>query len=127
MGRYAKNQDGRSNGRTSYRLCRAGDGMLLGVCKGVADYLDISVGLVRILVLALLFATGFLPVTAAYVLAGLLLPKAPPAAAAEDFSSSARTLRDIQDTMERLDGRIRRMEDAVTCSSFDWEERLRRR
>lgn len=125
MDRYSKTRDSRSDGRASYRLYRAEDGMVLGVCKGVADSLDISAGLVRILLLVLLFATGFLPVTAVYVLAGLLLPKAPPAAT-EAFSSRAETLRDIRDTMERLDGRIRRMEDAVTRSSFDWEERLRR-
>lgn len=125
MGRYNKTRDCRSEGRTSYRLYRAGDGMALGVCKGLADYLDISAGLVRIVFLVLLFATDFLPAMAVYVLAGLLLPKAPPAAT-EAFSPRAETLRDIRDTMERLDGRIRRMEDAVTRSSFDWEERLRR-
>ena len=120
------------------RLYRARDGLLLGVCKGVADYLFISAWLVRVIVALLFLATGFWPAGVIYLLLGIFLSKAPlpgreaygdsDGAASSFPSGGARTalLRDLRERIQRLDGRVRRMEDAVTRSSFDWEARLRK-
>ncbi|MCW8845930.1 MAG: PspC domain-containing protein [Gammaproteobacteria bacterium] len=52
------------------------NGMLLGVCAGVADYLDTSVLLVRVVaVLVLIFL--FIPAVLSYLIAGLLLREPP--------------------------------------------------
>ena len=52
------------------------NGLLLGVCAGVADYLDTNVILVRaVTVLALFFL--FIPTVLSYVTAGLLLREPP--------------------------------------------------
>lgn len=48
-----------------------------GVCSGFAEYLDIDVTLVRILTLAVICITGFVPGFIAYLLAWLIMPVAP--------------------------------------------------
>jgi len=53
------------------------DKKLGGVCSGFAEYLDIDVTLVRILTLAVICITGFIPGFIAYLLAWLIMPVAP--------------------------------------------------
>jgi phage shock protein PspC (stress-responsive transcriptional regulator) len=61
---------------TARRLTRnTEEGMLGGVCAGVADYLGLDVTLVRVLaVLGAIFGVGSLVV--AYVVAWMLMPEA---------------------------------------------------
>jgi len=52
------------------------NGILLGVCAGVADSLSINTSIVRLLaLLALIFL--FVPVLVLYLAAGMLLPERP--------------------------------------------------
>jgi phage shock protein C len=53
------------------------DALFLGVCSGIAQFLKVNVGLVRIAFLALLFITGFFPLLIAYIAAGSILPLIP--------------------------------------------------
>ena len=48
--------------------------MIWGVCKGLANWIDAPVGMVRIAYLVLLIATGFFPFGLAYILAALFIP-----------------------------------------------------
>ncbi len=117
-------------GRTLYR---ARDGKLMGVCKGLAQHFGMSVFWVRVLFVAAALFTGFWPVVGLYVLAGLVMKPRPvlqPADAGErDFygsyvSSRGEALRRLKEKFDRLEGRIRRMEDVVTRRDFDWDRRF---
>ena len=64
-----------------HRLYRARDGMILGVCRGIARYRDLPVAAVRIAMILLTVFTGFWPGAALYFLAGFLMdlePALPP-------------------------------------------------
>ena len=58
-------------GRTG--LYRSRDGVLFGVCRGLAEYFDISVFWTRVLVVIGFIASGFFPVGVGYILAALLM------------------------------------------------------
>lgn len=58
----------------SHNLRRSRNGLVWGVCKGFADWLDLPVALIRIVYLVLLITTGFFPFGLLYVLAALLMP-----------------------------------------------------
>jgi phage shock protein C len=114
-------------------LYRARDGAFLGVCKGIAEYLDFSVFWTRILILIGLIFTGIWPVGILYLVAGAIMKPEPviPLSNDEDrefYSSyvSSRTLalQRLKQTFDRLERRIRRMEDIVTARDYDWERRL---
>lgn len=119
-----------------HRLYRARDGRLLGVCKGLARYLDVPVTGVRLGVILLAVFSGLWPVVAAYLLAGFLIrpePALPPANDDErEFYARYATNKkngreELKRRFERLGKRIRRMEDVVTSKEYDWERRFRDR
>jgi phage shock protein PspC (stress-responsive transcriptional regulator) len=63
------------------RIYRSRQGIIMGVCKGVADHFDLSVFWTRAITLILLFVTGFWPMGAVYFAAALLMkpePAVPP-------------------------------------------------
>lgn len=113
---------------------RSRNGLLFGVCRGLADHLEVPVLWVRLAVIAAGFFTGWVPVIIAYVLAALLLRLEPvlPFASDEDaeFYASYTTSRPmaihrLKRSFENLDRRIQRLEDAVTAKDYDWEQRLK--
>jgi phage shock protein C len=115
------------------RLYRSRSGMILGVCKGIAEYFDLSVGWMRILALALLILSGIWPVAILYVLAAFLLKPEPVvpigSEEAEEFYNSYMTsrsmaLRRLKRTFDNLDRRVQHMESIVTGREFDWDRRL---
>ncbi len=112
---------------------RARDGMILGVCKGLAEHLNMSVFWTRIIALAILVFTGVWPIVGLYLLAALLMkpePVVPFQSEADEefynsFTSSRRmALHRLKRTFDRLDRRIRRMEGIVTDRERRWRRRL---
>ena len=59
------------------RLHRSRHEMILGVCRGLADYFRIPAFGVRAAALVLLIGTGFWPIGALYLLAALILKPEP--------------------------------------------------
>lgn len=117
------------------RIYRSRDGVILGVCKGLASFLDVSVFWTRFAAVLLLFFSGFWPVVGIYLLAGFLLKPEPvlPLHTDEegDFygiytQSRKEGLSRIKHKYDRLDKRIRRMEDVITSKEFDWDQRLKK-
>ena len=116
-------------------LYRSRNGIILGVCRGIAEYFDLSVFWVRIITLILLFFTGFWPIMVLYFTAALLMKPQPVIPIQTDgeqefydsylHSGKAATDR-LKRRYETLERRIRRMEDHVTSREFDWENRLNR-
>ncbi len=115
-------------------LYRSRSGMILGVCKGLARYFNVSTGLVRVIAVALLFFTGLWPVLGIYLLMGVLVKPEPvmpfESPDEQEFydayaGSRASAVSRLKDRFESLDRRIRRLEDRVTSKDFEWEQRLR--
>ncbi|MBW2085445.1 MAG: envelope stress response membrane protein PspC [Deltaproteobacteria bacterium] len=114
-------------------LYRSRAGLLLGVCKGIADYFNFSVLWTRIIVIVLMIFTGFWPILALYVLAALLIKPEPviPLYSDEDQEfhdsythSRGMALRRLKRIYNNLNQRLQRMEDIVTAREFDWDQRL---
>ena len=115
-------------------LYRSRDGMIFGVCRGVADYLDFSAGWLRAILVAAAVMTGFWLVVGLYVLAGLIMRLEPAMPFRDDSdeefyqtyaSSRSLALQRLKRTYDNLERRIQRMEAIVTARDFDWERRLR--
>lgn len=58
-------------------LYRSRRGVLLGVCRGLAEYFDFSVIWVRILTVIAFIITGFWPVGVLYLIMALIMKPAP--------------------------------------------------
>ena len=112
---------------------RSRKGMLLGVCRGLADYLDFSVGGLRLIVIGLAIFTGFWLVTGLYILAAILIKPEPvlpfESDADEEFydsyvNSKSNALNRLKRKSDHINQRIQRMEDIVTSKERDWERRF---
>jgi phage shock protein C len=102
------------------------NGVLMGVCAGLADHFGISVVGVRIAAfLGLIFF--FVPVACAYLIMGFFLKPKPPGLYATEEEESfwrrtrvdpKRTVSDIQQRFREIERRIRNAEAYVTSSEF---------
>lgn len=110
------------------RIYRSRRGILLGVCRGLADHFDLSVFWVRVAVLLIFVFTGFWPIGVIYIIAGLIMRPAPvvPLQNTDDqeFYESYTTSREsaiqrLKRKFDTIDQRIRRMEHTVTSRDFD--------
>lgn len=114
------------------RIYRSRSGMILGVCKGLAQYADWPVFWTRVIALVSLFVFNIWAVIV-YILAGLLMKPEPVVPfrheADQEFydsyvNSRTMALHRLKRTFDNLDRRIRRIEDIVTARDYDWENRL---
>ncbi|MGA9343324.1 MAG: envelope stress response membrane protein PspC [Rhodanobacteraceae bacterium] len=120
--------------RRAERLYRdPGQGKLMGVCAGLADYLGCNVTFIRILAIIALFWFHALTLIA-YLLLGCMLPTRPDPLddgnSDEKFwrgarRSAAETCRDIRDRFRELDIRLQRMEGYVTSRRYDLDRQFR--
>ncbi len=147
MGRGRFNHQGRGRSGTRRRhdrwnsnftglrqdLFRSRSGVIMGVCRGIANRFDLSVHLVRAVAVFLLFVSGFWPVVGLYFLAAFLIkpePVTPIHSEAEgDFyenyvTSRKAAIRSIHGRFKTLERKILRLEDAVTSREFDWDEKF---
>lgn len=114
-------------------LYRSRNGIILGVCRGIADHFDFSAFWIRAILIVVFILTGFWPIIGIYILAALLM-KSEPAAADHRMTgghSNCRYRGGRHETAARLkrkwrhlEKRIRKMEDKVTSREFDWNNRF---
>jgi len=124
----------RRNNSTSRRgLYRSRNGVILGVCRGIADYFNFSVCWARAAIIILLIFTGLWPVIGLYILAAVLMKSEPAVyfrtGPRNEFESRFTDAKhDMADRLKRkwrhLEKRIRRMEDKITSRKFDWNNRF---
>jgi phage shock protein C len=116
-------------------IYRSRSGIILGVCKGLAEHFDFSVFWTRVIALILLCVAGFFPAIGLYLLAALLMKPEPVIpvrnSAEKEFYDSYTTSRQgalarLKRRYENLQRRIQRMEHIVTSAEYDWENRLNR-
>lgn len=112
---------------------RSRDGVLLGVCRGVATYFDFSVFWVRIGLVITFLLSGFWPVIGIYLAAALLMKPEPVHTVSTDderefYDSYVHSPRGAAKRLRKkfhdLDRRIRRMEDTVTAKDYEWEQKF---
>ena len=113
---------------------RSRNGLIFGVCRGLADYFDFSTAGMRVIVVLAFLLTGFYPVGIAYVVAALVMKLEPVLALQNEretefynsyTASRPMALSRLRDTFDSLDKRIQRMESIVTARDYDWDQRLR--
>ena len=114
-------------------LYRSRDGMIFGVCKGVADYYGVSLFWTRALAVFACIMTGIWPAIGLYIVAALVMKLEPvlPLETEEDLefyhsyaASRSMALHRLKRTFDNLDRRLQRLEATVTAREYDWEERL---
>ena len=114
-------------------LYRSRNGIILGVCRGIAEYFDFSVFWARTIVFIVFLFSGFWPVTALYFIAALLMKPEPVIPIQtedqqEFYDSYVYSRKGATDRIKRrydnLDHRIQRIEHTVTAREFDWDQRL---
>lgn len=114
-------------------MYRSRDGIILGVCRGIAEYFDFSIFWVRGITLLFFLFSGFWPLAVIYFIAALLMKPAPaiPIHTSEEqefYNSYVHSRKGAADRIKRryrnIEGRIQRLEDTVTTREFDWEHRM---
>lgn len=114
-------------------MYRSRNGIILGVCRGIAEHFDFSVLWVRGITVLFFLFSGFWPLTVIYFIAALLMKPAPaiPIHTNEEqefYNSYVHSRKGAADRIKRryrnIEGRIQRLEDAVTTREFDWEHRM---
>ena len=123
----------RTQGRQRVGLYRSRNGMIFGVCKGIAEYLDFSVFWTRIITFVSPFFPGIWPVVGLYLVAALLIKPEPvlPVESGKEqefydsyINSQSMALSRLKRTFDTRDHLIRQMENIVTTREYDWERRL---
>ncbi|WP_437889497.1 envelope stress response membrane protein PspC [Phytobacter sp. V91] len=101
-------------------------GMVKGVCAGVAQYLDVPVKLIRLITaLAMLFGL-FFPVLVAYIIMTFVLDPLPDNFTEGENSPTSRELLDRVDAeLDAGEKRLREMERYVTSDTFSLRSRFR--
>lgn len=134
-GMRGRTRDGGFRRRVEYLTAAEGfyrsrQGILFGVCRGLAEHFNFSVCWTRVLVLVLFLFTGFWPVGVLYLVAGLLLKPEPVIPLEnendEEFyhaytRSRSSAIQRIKTKFDNIDRRIQRMEDTVTSKEFDFK------
>lgn len=114
-------------------IYRSRSGIILGVCKGLAEHFDFSVFWTRMIAVIFLIVAGFLPAIGLYLLAALLMKPEPVIpiknSGEKEFYDSYTYSRQgavqrLKRRYENLQRRIQRMEHIVTSAEYDWENRL---
>lgn len=109
-------------------IFRSRRGVLLGVCRGVAQHFNINVFWTRAIVLIAFLFTGFWPVGILYIIAGLLLKPEPVIPLENEkeqefynsyTSSRSAAIQRIKRKFDTIDRKIQRMEHTVTSREFD--------
>ncbi|NIG20648.1 envelope stress response membrane protein PspC [Pantoea sp. Al-1710] len=111
------------NGRKLWRIPQ--QGKVRGVCAGLAEYLDIPVRLLRVIVVLSLFFGLFMFTVVAYFILGFVLDEKP-ADAPGQHTPTARDLLDELETSLKSDERnVRDIERYVTSETFSVRSRFR--
>ena len=112
---------------------RSRNGLILGVCKGIAEYFDFSVFWTRAITFMIFLFSGLWPAIVLYFVAALVMKPEPVIPIQDEgqqefYDSYVHSRRSAADRIKRryhnLERRLQRMEDLVTTREFDWDSRL---
>jgi len=101
-------------------------GMVRGVCAGLAHYLDVPVKLVRVVtVLSIFFGLAFITLVAYIILSFVLDPMPDGAMGDENAPTSSELLDTVDAQLSAGEQRLREMERYVTSDTFSPRSRFR--
>jgi phage shock protein C len=101
-------------------------GMVRGVCAGLAHYLDVPVKLVRVVtVLSIFFGLAFITLVAYFSLSFVLDPMPDGAMGDENAPTSSELLDTVDAQLSAGEQRLREMERYVTSDTFSLRSRFR--
>lgn len=119
---------------TKKHLYRSNKGMIFGVCRGLADYAELSVFWIRVIVVGLTLLSWILPFVILYMVAAFLM-KPEPSLDAEaekewkDYTSYAcdqsAALARLKRELDDLEYQTLRLDRLTHARQFDWEQRLK--
>ena len=118
---------------TSQRLYRSRSGVVLGVCRGLANFTGLGTIWIRLALFAAFMLTGFWPMLLVYIAAALIVKLEPVlpvrTEASEEFYRSyvdnrSMAVRRLKRTYDDMHRRIQRIEDIVTSRDFQWEHKM---
>ncbi|EHD21182.1 MULTISPECIES: envelope stress response membrane protein PspC [Brenneria] len=113
------------SGKTLYRIPE--EGMLKGVCAGLARYFDVPIKLLRVIVVLSMFFGLFFFTILAYIILSFMLEPAPAGSYQTASPHAPRQLLDDADaTLNASERRLRNIERYVTSDTFGVESRFRR-
>ncbi|WJV60775.1 envelope stress response membrane protein PspC [Pectobacteriaceae bacterium CE70] len=102
------------------------EGMIKGVCAGLARYFDVPVKLVRVIAILSVFFGLFLITAVAYIILSLVLDPAPASFYRETPTQTPRQLLDDADaTLRASEQRLRHIERYITSDTFGVQSRFR--
>ena len=114
-------------------LYRSRDGLILGVCKGIARRYAVPVFWIRVGVIFVMVTTAVWPVVLAYFMAAFFMKPEPVIPFSDESDSEfydsytnsrSMALHRVKKKFDQLNNRIRRMEDVVTSRDFTWDRKL---
>lgn len=111
------------NGRKLWRIPQ--QGKVRGVCAGIAEYLDIPVRLLRVIVVLSLFLGLFMFTVVAYFILGYVLDEKPANASNEHQPSTRELLDELEKTLQSDERKVREVERYVTSETFSVRSRFR--
>ncbi len=116
-------------------LYRSRNGIIFGVCRGLAENFDFSVIWARVIAIIFLFISGFWPAIGLYLIAALLMKPAPVVPIKNEDEqefydsythSRHMAARRLKRRFENLERRLQRMEHIVTTREFEWENKAKK-
>ncbi|SLM63560.1 MULTISPECIES: envelope stress response membrane protein PspC [Dickeya] len=112
--------------KTLYRLPE--EGMIKGVCAGLARYFDVPVKLVRLIAVLSIFFGLFLITAIAYIVLSFVLDPAPPqpqGSAATAGAAPAALLDEADVILKASEQRLRDIERYITSDAFGVRSKFR--
>ncbi len=116
------------------KLYRSRNGLIFGVCRGIAETFDLSLGWIRFGFIVAFAITLFFPTGLIYLILALVLKLEPAETTINrprdqifdgPFDSPRKVgLRQFKAKFDSLEDRIRRMENHVTNKAYDWDKRF---
>lgn len=119
------------------KLCRSSNGKIMGVCAGIADWLDMDESLVRLAFIIGSFVTGGV-LCFVYLALGIFLPMDDRKSETiydkyrDEFTSNSSgkrkrgfTVDDVKSEFDNLKDKVNKMENRVFDKEKDWDDRFK--
>jgi len=101
------------------KLYRSRDGKIFGICQGLADWKDLPVKPLRLIVAISIIATSVFPGVLIYALMALIIPLEP--SYSKRYSSDQESMRSWYENLKR---KVENMEDQIFDKEADWDQRF---
>ncbi|MFA5513665.1 MAG: PspC domain-containing protein [Sphaerochaetaceae bacterium] len=100
------------------KLYRSRKGEIFGICQGIADWKELPVGTLRLIVAASIVLSGIFPGILIYAILALLIPLEP------EYKSNNYSARSAFENLKR---KVEDMEEKVFDKESDWDHRFHNR